>query len=202
MAPAILLALIAGYADTVGYLRFNAFAGLMTGNTIFLGVELAEQKWSAAANHFAIILMFLFGVALAQALLRLSVPIWTVLCGVAGLLVLCGLLNRELASLVLPLAMGLQNSAANRFNGVALNTVFITGNLQKAGEGLIHWLWHWRNPSPPPAGGFSIFGWVWIAYAVGAGFGALAERLLVYPLLLPAALLPLVMFPWPTQLRR
>ena len=68
MAPAILLALIAGYADTVGYLRFNAFAGLMTGNTIFLGVELAEQKWSAAANHFAIILMFLFGVALAQAL--------------------------------------------------------------------------------------------------------------------------------------
>jgi uncharacterized membrane protein YoaK (UPF0700 family) len=36
MVQAILLALIAGYADTVGYIRFKAFAGLMTGNTIFL----------------------------------------------------------------------------------------------------------------------------------------------------------------------
>jgi uncharacterized membrane protein YoaK (UPF0700 family) len=42
---------------------------------------------------------------------------------------------------LLAFAMGMQNSAANRFNGVALNTVFITGNLQKLGEGLTHWLW-------------------------------------------------------------
>jgi hypothetical protein len=34
MLPACLLALVAGYADTVGYLRYDAFAGLMTGNTI------------------------------------------------------------------------------------------------------------------------------------------------------------------------
>ncbi|MEZ5817724.1 MAG: YoaK family protein [Hyphomicrobiaceae bacterium] len=201
MAQAILLALIAGCADTVGYLRFKAFAGLMTGNTIFLGVELAEQKWSAAANHFAIIVMFLVGVALAQAFLRLTIPVWTVLCGVGGLLVLCGFLDHELASLVLPLGMGLQNSAANRFNGVALNTVFITGNLQKVGEGLIHWLWHARQPNAPPSDGFAIFGWVWIAYAVGAGFGAIAERHMVYPLLVPAAVLPVVMLPRLTRSR-
>jgi hypothetical protein len=35
----------------------------------------------------------------------------------------------------------MQNSAANGFNGAALNTVFITGNLQKLGEGLTHWFW-------------------------------------------------------------
>jgi uncharacterized membrane protein YoaK (UPF0700 family) len=202
MARAIILALIAGYADTVGYLRFNAFAGLMTGNTIFLGVELAEQKWSAAANHFAIIVMFLVGVALAQAFLRLTIPAWIVLCGVAALLVLCGFMNHELGSLVLPLAMGLQNSAANRFNGVALNTVFITGNLQKVGEGLIHWLWHARHPNPPASDGFAIFGWVWIGYAVGACFGAIAERNMTFPLLIPAAVLPVVMLPWLARSRR
>ena len=48
---------------------------------------------------------------------------------------------RPRAAMLLAFAMGMQNSAANRFNGVALNSVFITGNLQKLGEGLTHWLW-------------------------------------------------------------
>ncbi len=43
MLPASVLAIIAGYVDAVGYLHFDAFAGLMTGNTIFLGIELATQ---------------------------------------------------------------------------------------------------------------------------------------------------------------
>lgn len=41
MIQAVLLALIAGFADTVGYLRYEAFGGLMTGNTILLGIEFA-----------------------------------------------------------------------------------------------------------------------------------------------------------------
>ena len=51
MIQAVLLALIAGYADTVGFLRFEAFAGLMTGNTILLGIELATHKYGAAARQ-------------------------------------------------------------------------------------------------------------------------------------------------------
>ena len=35
MIRVTLLAIIGGYADTIGYLHLNAFAGLMTGNTIF-----------------------------------------------------------------------------------------------------------------------------------------------------------------------
>ena len=202
MLQAVLLALIAGFTDTIGYLRYHAFAGLMTGNTIFFGIELADHKLADAGYHAAIISAFLLGVMLAQALLRLGVAVWAALFLAAILLVLCGVLDERIASLVLPLAMGLQNSAANRFNGVALNTVFITGNIQKVGEGVIAWAW----PSPAsdggkPSSGFAIYGLVWLAYALGAGMGALAERGLAMPLLLPAAILPLVMAPW-HKLRR
>ena len=94
---------------------------------------------------------------------------------------------------MLAFAMGMQNSAANRFNGVALNTVFITGNLQKLGEGLTHWLWRICGRPIEKSEGVAIFALIWIAYAIGAGLGALGEMLLRWPLLLPAALLPFVM---------
>lgn len=193
MIQAVLLAMIAGYADTVGYLRFEAFAGLMTGNTIFLGIEVAGGKWGAAGFHATIIAMFLIGVVTAQALARLGTPVWATLTGTALLLVLSGVVGKSAGALVLPLAMGLQNSAANRFNGVALNTVFITGNIQKVGEGLINWIWRQSSGKPAGDSGFAIYGLVWIAYAVGAGFGAIGEHAMTYPLLLPAAVLPFVM---------
>ena len=196
MVQAVLLALIAGFADTVGYLRYEAFAGLMTGNTILLGIEVASRKFTGATYHAAIIVAFLAGGVLAQGLLRMNVPVWAALCISALLLVLCGPLDHLAASLVLPLAMGLQNSAANRFNGVALNTVFITGNIQKVGEGLMAWIWRLRDPAAPAPAGFAIYALVWVAYAFGAGLGAVAERALAQPLLLPAVVLPFVMLPW------
>lgn len=196
MIQAFLLALIAGYADTVGFLRYDAFAGLMTGNTIFLCIDLASQRFGGAGFHALIIAAFLVGVVLAQALRRIGTPVWAAMCIAAALLAACGVLDKVLASLVLALAMGLQNSAANRFNGVALNTVFITDNIQKVGEGLIAWVWPSKDPNAPKPGGFAIYGLVWIAYAVGAVAGALADRALAQPLLLPALLLPFIMLPW------
>lgn len=192
MIQASLLALIAGYADTIGYLRYEAFAGLMTGNTILFGAEVATGQWLRAGFHAMIMVMFLAGVMLGQALLRIGVAVSSALTGAAALMIVCGLVDKQSASLVLPLAMGLQNSAANRFNGVALNTVFITGNIQKVGEGLLAWVW------PVPGGAaqstsFAIYGLVWIAYAVGAGFGAIAERGLSQPFVLPALVLPFIM---------
>lgn len=193
MHQACLLALIAGYADTIGFLRYEAFAGLMTGNTILFGIEVATAQYSRAGYHAAIMLLFLIGVIAAQVLLRLRTPVWAALSIAAALLVICGYLNKSWAALVLPLAMGLQNSAANRFNGVALNTVFITGNIQKVGEGLLAWAWPSRDIKAPGVEAFAIFGLVWIAYGAGAVFGAVADRALSQPLLVPALVLPFVM---------
>ncbi len=193
MWPACLLALIAGYADTVGFLRYEAFAGLMTGNTILLGIEVSRGLWRDALFHAAIMASFLTGVVLSRVVLRLGHPAWVALCAAAVLLVICGFVDNRAAALVLPLAMGMQNSAANRFNGVALNTVFITGNIQKVGEGLIAWAWPSHDPQAK-SDGLAIFAFVWFAYALGAGLGAVANTYLAYPLLPPAAILPLIMF--------
>jgi uncharacterized membrane protein YoaK (UPF0700 family) len=193
LTRACLLAFIAGYADTVGFLRFDAFAGLMTGNTILLGIEITRQQWCDAGFHAAIIVSFLVGVILSRLILRLHWPVWSALSIAAVLLVLCSLVEKAVAALILPLAMGMQNAAANRFNGVALNTVFITGNIQKIGEGLLAWAWPSRDAKAPASEGVSIFALVWISYAFGALIGALAEPALPKPLLLPAAILPIVM---------
>jgi uncharacterized membrane protein YoaK (UPF0700 family) len=189
---ACLLAIIAGYADTIGYLHYKAFAGLMTGNTILLGIEAAEAQWRLAVFHASIIAVFLVGVIVSRVLMRLGLRAWVALTIAASLLVLCGFLSVTGGALTLALAMGMQNSAANRFNGVALNTVFITGNLQKLGEGLLHWLWPSRDPKVK-SDGVRIFLFVWLGYAGGACLAALANTRMSYPLLLAAVLLPFVM---------
>ncbi len=192
MFQACLLAVMAGYADTIGYLRYQAFAGLMTGNTIFFGIEVASQKPWQAAFHAGIMATFLAGVVLARAVLRLGGTVWMALTATALLLILCGFIPEGPAAFLLALGMGIQNSAANRFNGVSLNTVFITGNIQKLGEGLIAWAWPSREANVPKSDGVGIFVLVWVGYAFGAGLGALANAALMYPLVLPALLLPFV----------
>ena len=63
------LATVSGYADAVGFLTFNAFAGAMTGNTVLLGIARATNKLSDAMHSAGIIAAFLVGVA-ASAILR------------------------------------------------------------------------------------------------------------------------------------
>ena len=202
MPQACVLAVIAGYADTVGFLRFDAFAGLMTGNTILLGISLASAQLLRAAVYGAIICTFLAGVLLSRALLQLGAAQWMGLTVTSALHVGCGFLGQRSAALLLALAMGMQNAAATRFGGVSLNTVFITGNLQKLGEGLVSWLWHRRSQSAPRSDGVAIFGLVWLSYALGALLGAAANAFLTYPLLVPAAVLPFVYAPFWRLLRR
>lgn len=201
MLQACILAAIAGYADTIGFLRFDAFAGLMTGNTILLGIGLAGADAHRVAFYGGIIAVFLTGVLLSRALLQLGAATWLALTLAAALHVVCSFQARPVAAPLLALAMGVQNAAATRFGGVSLNTVFITGNLQKLGEGLIAWLWRRRAKGAARSDGVAIFGLVWLSYALGAVLGALGNAHLTYPLLVPAAILPFVYAPWPRRRR-
>lgn len=191
MIRVTLLAIIAGYADTIGYLHLNAFAGLMTGNTIFMGIELATSKYSQAASHAVIILMFLIGVILGRLMIRMGAKVWLALTFTSILLVICSFAGTFWGALLLALGMGIQNPAANRFAGITLNHVFITGNLQKLGEELASWIW--------PASGKQmkresiIFALAWLGYAIGAAAGALAADLVNKPLIVAACILPFVM---------
>ena len=127
MIRVTLLAIIAGYADTIGYLHLNAFAGLMTGNTIFMGIELATSKYSQAASHAVIILMFLIGVILGRLMIRMGAKVWLALTFTSILLVICSFAGTFWGALLLALGMGIQNSAANRFAGITLIMFLLRG---------------------------------------------------------------------------
>ena len=191
MLQASALAIIAGYADTVGYLHFGAFAGLMTDNTILLGIEIATGQFERAAFHILIIAAFLIGVMLSRTVMRFGWRSWLPL-GLAGvLLAVSSFIEKDLGAILLALAMGTQNSAANRFGEVALNTVFITGNLQKLGEELVA-LVAGSRAEAKAGDGAVIYALVWFSYALGAVLGALANAWIALPLLVPAAALPFV----------
>src|SRR3954468_2264166 len=163
----------------IRYLHLNAFAGLMTGNTIFMGIELATSKYSQAASHAVIILMFLIGVILGRLMIRMGAKVWLALTFTSILLVICSFAGTFFGALLLALAMGIQNSAANRFAGITLNHVFITGNLQKLGEEIAFWIW--PVPGKSMKRDSIVFALAWVGHALGAAAGALAADLMTRP---------------------
>lgn len=186
---ACLLALVGGYADAVGFLTFNAFAGAMTGNTVLLGIALAGAKFADAAQSAGIIAAFLVGVA-ASAWLRPYVSLAALLVLEMTALLVAAVLAPAAAAHILALAMGLQNAAMTRFAGTSINTVFLTGNLQKLIQTLLE-----RGPADPAAHRREIVLVVgfWLAYLAGIVLGATAWHLTAHPLFFAVLPLPLIL---------
>jgi uncharacterized membrane protein YoaK (UPF0700 family) len=185
---ACLLAIVAGYADAVGFLVFNAFAGAMTGNTVLLGIALADNQLAAAAQSAGIIAAFVVGVA-ASALLRRYVPLAALLGLEAAAIVAAALVMPVVAAPVLAFAMGLQNAAMTHFAGSSLNTVFLTGNLQKLVESLLDREAP-RAHATAEGTAVALLSRMWVAYLAGVVLGAVARHWTAYPLLF--AVLPLL----------
>jgi uncharacterized membrane protein YoaK (UPF0700 family) len=185
---ACLLAIVAGYADAVGFLAFNAFAGAMTGNTVLLGIALATDRLGQAAQSAVIIAAFLAGVA-ASALLRRHASLAAILVIEMAAIVVAALVTPPVAAPVLAFAMGLQNAAMTHFAGLSLNTVFLTGNLQKLVETLLR-----RDAGSTSEGvAVALLSRLWLAYLAGVVLGALAWKTTAYPLLFAVLPLPVVL---------
>ena len=186
-----LLITIAGYADAIGFLQFRAFAGQITGNTILLAIAIVEAGWLDTAFYVAVIVSFLIGVAISGALVRLGTAPAIALSLSALALAVCAVVAVRWGALLLAFAMGAQNAAVTRFGDATLNTVFITGDLQRLFERVLAWFWPAK--SEQPSAGLGILALVWLEYFGGALLGALAHFTISYPLLIPAALLPFVL---------
>ncbi len=192
------LAIVAGYADAVGFLTFGAFAGAMTGNTVLLGIALAEADFGAAAQSAIIIAAFLLGVA-ASAVLGRRVPLVAVFGMEAAAIVAAAWIAPVFAAPVLAFAMGLQNATMTRFAGASLNTVVLTGNLQKMMQGLLgRFTGAAKSPGSDVAQSTMIAG-LWIAYLAGVVAGALADHWIAHPLLPIVLLLPLALVRRPNE---
>lgn len=171
---ALLLGLIGGYTDAVVYLAMHMWVGNMTGMLVFAVLALTRYDYAYATEHFGTVFVFTGGVAAARAGRQLFRRPQTAL-GVPALLTAIAIpLFPGLAGFYLvAFAMGWQNGAVHNFGGASVNTVFMTGNLERLGEGV---------GDPDPTKGPGLIALVIVAYAAGVVAGGYAE--LAFPLAL------------------
>ena len=182
MPLAFAFAAIAGYADAIGYLRYKAFAGMMTGNTVLMGLAFFQRADRPASEYAVVLAIFFITSAIAFAALRWRCPPLVLLVAEAVTLLLPEIFRGAWAILLLVAAMGLQNPLAQRL-GLALSTTFITGDILRFADGLVgRVVRHGRK-----SGAFAIYGVAWLGYAVGAALGAAGFATLRWPLIVPAA---------------
>jgi uncharacterized membrane protein YoaK (UPF0700 family) len=188
MPQAVAFAMIAGYADAIGYLRFKAFAGMMTGNTVLMGMAVFHRADLPVWEYGTLLALFA-GTVIVAYLLLARVPPAALLAVEAALIILADLVGLDWAIVCLVLAMGLQNPVAARF-GVSLNTTFITGVILRFCEGFSRWVRSLggRGGAEP----FGIYGLVWLGYAIGAALGTGVYRLIPWPSVVPVALLAFI----------
>ena len=165
---ALLLALVGGYVDAVGYLLlFQLFTAHMSGNSIAMTVHAGEGDWAAALHRAFPIPVFVAGVvagaALSEALHRRGVrPVLAAPFGLQALLlalfILCGAAVYRDGALrpddpwvfyllaALPaLAMGLQNAALRHVGGLGVRTTYITGMLTNFAEEAVQYAYWLRD---------------------------------------------------------
>lgn len=171
---AVLLALVGGFIDAVGYLTlFGMFTAHMSGNTTTMGLGAGQGSWRLALHHAFPIAFFVLGVVGGGVLMellvrrgaqRISAIGLAVEAGLLGALVLFGdPLMRDgqlqpdsagvfyLLAALPALAMGMQNVMLRRVGGPKIRTTFVTGSLTSLAEDvveLLFWLGDRFHRSP------------------------------------------------------
>jgi uncharacterized membrane protein YoaK (UPF0700 family) len=113
----------------------------------------------------------------------------------AALLAIVGFLSldREVAVMIVALAMGVQASAITHFAGSAVSTVVVTSTLARTADALLDRLWSGEKTQLPAVTNLPLLGFTWMGYLVGAVAGTLLLGVMPYPLLVPVALLGLLL---------
>lgn len=179
----MLLCLACGIVDAVGYLRHGIFAANMTGNTVLLGISLAQMQWDSALDRALPLLIFFVGAMLARLLLsHTGKRPWIPLLLAAALIVVAlAVVPSSLISLsLITFAMGIQATAMTQFAGITLSTVVITSTMARIAEAFADRL----SPAvPEPAAKappLPLYLLTWGCYLAGALIAALGNH--VHPL--------------------
>lgn len=190
MPLAFVFAAIAGYADAIGYLRFKAFAGMMTGNTALMGLAFFHRADLPAAEYAGVLALFFVTACVGYALLRrFAWPPWILLIAEAAILLLADASSAAWTLAPLVIAMGVQNPLSSRLD-VPGNTTFITGNILRFAQGVTDRIAGYSGRQP----GFAVYGVAWLGYALGAALGTAGFLTLRWPLLVPALALGFVYY--------
>ena len=189
-AVAMILAALAGFVDATGYIHFHhLFVSFMSGNSTQAMVAAAQGDLAKLEVVGRTIVLFVVGVAIGETVGEVSTR-W----GRSAVLLLeTMLLGAALASLqlswgegwtsaALALAMGVQNAAVHKAEGISVALTYVTGTLVHVGRGIAKAL---RGEAPWHA--FLPFVGLWIGLVFGGFVGAMiAGRSLTLSLLVAA----------------
>jgi len=140
---AILLAALAGYVDSLGFLQLGGlFVSFMSGNSTRLAADLAQADWTAAATAAALLSLFVVGSMMGALVAGSGGPrsrsrvlaLETALLAAAAGTDATGLAPITIALMVL--AMAVENSVFLRNGEVGVSLTYMTGTLVKLGQAL------------------------------------------------------------------
>ena len=182
------LAFVGGYADAASFLLARTFTGHLTGNCVLAAVSAADQDWNLALDRFLAVGVFLAGVLfslnlnrLASILLRQSALAITmfieVLLFLSASLMSSNGANQEWFIVCMCLALGLQNGALDKTNGVSVHSTYMTGmvtTLMRKSFGNLYSKPSRQEESPRDSARLTIkvLALMWVSFILGAAMGA------------------------------
>jgi uncharacterized membrane protein YoaK (UPF0700 family) len=132
------LAFVGGYADASSYLLARTFTGHLTGNCVLAAVSAASKDLFLTLDRLLAVAVFLGGILFNLILTRfapdrfrqfslaITMSIEILLFLSASLLLRPGG-NQELFIVSMCLALGMQNGALNKTNGISVHSTYMTG---------------------------------------------------------------------------
>jgi uncharacterized membrane protein YoaK (UPF0700 family) len=184
----ISLAFIGGYADAASFLLASTFTGHLTGNCILAAVSAASQEWSLAVDRLLAVAVFLAGILCSLTLSRfipvrvrrysLAITMFIeVLLILSACLFLANRANHEPFIVCMCLALGLQNDALRKTNGISVHSTYMTGLVTTLMQKSFQHFFSTRSPEPDsakhPAAAIQVLAPMWISFLFGALAGAL-----------------------------
>jgi uncharacterized membrane protein YoaK (UPF0700 family) len=132
------LAFIGGYADASSYLLARTFTGHLTGNCVLAAVSAASKDLYLTLDRLLAVVVFLGGILFSLILTRfapvrvrqssLAITMFIeVLLFLSAFVLLSNRANQELFIACMCLALGIQNGALHKTNGISVHSTYLTG---------------------------------------------------------------------------
>lgn len=132
------LAFVGGYADASSYLLARTFTGHLTGNCVLAAVSAADKDLNLTLDRLLAVVVFLGGIFFNLILARftpvrfrqfsLAITMFLeILLFLSASLFLRAEGSQELFIVCMCLALGMQNGALNKTNGISVHSTYMTG---------------------------------------------------------------------------
>jgi len=182
------LAFVGGYADASSYLLARTFTGHLTGNCVLAAVSAASKEWYLTLDRLLAVIVFLGGILFSSILNRfaperlrqssLAIAMFIeVLLFLSASLFLSNRANEELFIACMCLALGIQNGALHKTNGISVHSTYMTGMVTSLMQKSFDHLSSKRSPKEDSSRDsarltIQVLAPMWISFIFGAVTGA------------------------------